>query len=64
MEMEAVTPLSRLIRIKEVLQLIGLSKTTLYKMIQEGKFPQSVAIYGSAVGWKQDEVADWINSRV
>jgi prophage regulatory protein len=62
--MEQVTPLSRLVRIKEVLQLIGLSKTTLYKMIQEGKFPKSVSIYGSAVGWKQDEVADWINSRV
>lgn len=52
------------IRLPDVVQITGLSKTTIYKMIREGRFPRSVPIYGSSVAWPASEVSEWTQSRI
>lgn len=54
----------RLMRIREVLQLCGLSRATLYREIKLRSFPQPVKLSARSVGWLQDEVMQWLDSRV
>ena len=54
----------RIIRLPAVLQVTGLSRSTLYELDKAGKFPTKVQLSTRAVGWVQDEVDSWIASRV
>jgi prophage regulatory protein len=56
-------PLDRLVRMNEVLYLTGLSRTTIWKMEREGKFPPKVVITGRHVGWRESAVQEWLDSR-
>ena len=50
----------RIIRSKEVQELTGLSRTTIWRMERSGKFPARVALTSSNVGWRLTEVQEWI----
>lgn len=56
----------KLIRIKSVIQLTGLSKSYLYELCNKDLFPKNVQLVpgGSSVAWVEKEVFDWINSRI
>ena len=54
----------RLVRKSEVLRLIPYSHTTLWRLERAGKFPQRVRLGVQAIAWYEDEVAEWINSRI
>jgi len=45
----------RIIRKPEVLQMTGLSKSTLYNRNQEGSFPPPINLGGRSVGFVQSE---------
>ena len=53
----------RLLRLPEVLKLVGVSKSTLYHMIDRREFPAPVRIGQRAVGWLSCEVHAWIEAR-
>lgn len=52
-------PPRRLLRRAEVMDRVGLSKSTLYSRISAGTFPKPVAL-GSSVRWVESEVEAWI----
>lgn len=54
----------RIIRLKEVMDLTGLSRSTIYKYIAEGQFPIPVPLGDRCVGWLESEVHDWILAKV
>lgn len=54
----------RVIRLKEVLDTTGLSRSSLYKYIADGDFPKPVALGERCVGWVESEVHDWILARI
>lgn len=54
----------RFLRLKEVIELTGLSRSTIYKYIEDGLFPRSVSLGGRAVAWVEQEVHDWILARI
>lgn len=54
----------RIIRLKEVIETTGLSRSTVYKHIEEGIFPRPVPLGGRAVGWVEEEVHEWVLSRI
>jgi prophage regulatory protein len=58
--------LRRLIRIRKVVELTGLSKSYIYALSKEGLFPKSVQLVpgGSSVAWESGEIQDWIKSRI
>ncbi|KFE34194.1 phage transcriptional regulator, AlpA [Thioclava atlantica] len=43
-------------------RLVGLSRSTLYAMIAEGRFPKPVRIGKRAVGWREADLRDWLES--
>lgn len=51
----------RLLRLDDVLQIVGLGKTKLYSLIQEGSFPPGFSI-GRARLWRWSVVQEWVRS--
>lgn len=54
----------RLLRLNEVKQRTGLSKSSIYNQIADGTFPEPVPIGARAVAWVEDEIQEWINNRI
>jgi len=50
----------KIIRLKTVLDRTGLSRSTLYRKIVEGTFPQQLKISVHGAGWHESAVARWI----
>lgn len=50
----------RFMRLKEVLALCGTSKTTLYKAMKNGKFPQAIKLSERSSAWVKSEVEAWM----
>jgi prophage regulatory protein len=59
----SVSP-NRFLRLRQVIDLVGLRKTTLYARIGEGSFPKPVSLGGRSVAWIESEVIDWQNARI
>ena len=54
----------RFIRLQEVMDKTGLSKSTIYSKIKEGEFPMSIPIGSRAVAWDESDVEKWLGLRV
>ncbi|ENT6850652.1 AlpA family transcriptional regulator [Vibrio parahaemolyticus] len=55
----------RFLRLKEVMSLTGLGRSTIYKfMADETGFPKSVSLGGRAVAWVESEIEEWMESRL
>lgn len=52
----------RVLRIKQVIELTGLARATVYKYIHERAFPRPVSLVGASVGWLEAEVEYWLAS--
>ena len=54
----------KIIRLSDVNAKTGLSRSTIYLRMAEGKFPQQISLGSLAVGWINSEVIDWIELRI
>jgi prophage regulatory protein len=52
-----------IIRRPEVSQRTGLPKSSIYALVNRGEFPAPVKLGPRAVGWYEDAVDQWIDSR-
>ena len=57
---------NRLIRIGQVMGLTGLSRSYIYALSAEGRFPKSVPLVpgGTSRAWVYTEVQNWLEQRV
>lgn len=55
---------ARILRLKQAKERTGLSRSTLYALIKEGKFPTPIALGARAVGWLSSDIDAWIEARV
>ncbi|MDA9918916.1 AlpA family phage regulatory protein [Porticoccaceae bacterium] len=55
----------RLLRWRQVSQLIPFSKSHAYALVSQGKFPAPVKIIegGKGCGWWEHEVCEWLDKR-
>ncbi len=61
---QRTNPPIRFLRLPEVMARTGLSRSTIYVRLAEGRFPQPVALGGRAVGWIEAEVDEWVRERI
>lgn len=61
--METVTKPSRILRLKDVLHLTGLGRSSIYKFMKAGDFPQSLPLGSRRVGWLEADIEAWIIDR-
>lgn len=55
--------MDRVVRRKQLLELIGVSSTTQWRMERAGQFPARVRIGKGLVGWHLVEVEKWLEDR-
>ena len=68
------TPQKRFIRLPEVMSRTGYGRTSIYRKMEDGSFPKSVKLGGPpldpsvfdsrAIAWIEEEVDQWIESRI
>ena len=51
-------------RLPEVIARTGLSRSTIYNLIQKGEFPSQINLGPRAVGWVENEIVEWIEARI
>ena len=53
----------RLIRKPELLLMIGLSDSSIWRMEKAGKFPGRIQLGGNSVAWFESEILDWLKDK-
>lgn len=48
------------VRIKQVMKMTGLGRSTIYKLRSEHKFPAPIQLSDRAVGWRISAIEQWI----
>lgn len=52
-----------ILRRRDVEKATGLSRSTIYLMMSEGRFPRPVRLSARAVGWLEQDISMWQESR-
>jgi prophage regulatory protein len=58
-----VAVFDRCVRIKQVVEMVGFSKPTIYRLINKGTFPKPFNISTNCVVWRMSAIEDWIKER-
>ncbi|WP_312549880.1 AlpA family phage regulatory protein [Massilia sp.] len=53
----------RIIRIRDVIALTGLSRSAIYAAVKAGTFPRQVKLSARSSGWVRGEVVGWMKER-
>jgi prophage regulatory protein len=53
-----------ILRLPEVKRITGLSRSSIYLRISQGRFPRSISLGGRAVGWVSSDVSNWVDERI
>ena len=54
----------KIIRLKDITEMTGLKRSSIYALMKEERFPQSVSLGSRSVGWVLSEINDWILERM
>ena len=54
---------TRYIRLREVRAIVPLSRSRLYELIAESRFPAPIKLSQRAVAWSQEAVLAWLDQR-
>ena len=52
------------LRLPEVKARTGLSRSMIYLLQSESKFPRSISLSERAVGWLEGDISAWIEQRI
>jgi prophage regulatory protein len=51
------------LRLPRVIEITGLSTSTIWRLEQEGKFPKRIRIGKRAIAWLSSDIQKWITSK-
>ena len=52
----------RLLRRRRVEEVTGMSRSSIYRLMQNGEFPRPVRVGPAAVRWRASDIAIWLES--
>lgn len=55
---------NKILRLPEVMKIIGLRRSTIYRKISEGSFPRPIPLGERAVGWIESDIQEWIDKKI
>ena len=61
---DAVFPRDRFMRLPEVINTCGLSRSTIYDLISREQFPSQISLGGKNVAWLSSEIDSWMQARI
>jgi prophage regulatory protein len=53
----------RFLRVRQVMQMTGLSRMTIYRLELAGKFPKRRQLGENSVAWLESDITAWAESR-
>ncbi len=53
----------KIIRWPQLSEIIGLSRTQIWRLEKSGDFPKRIQLSKNSVGWEENEIQNWIQSR-
>ena len=53
----------RLVRLREIVKLLSISRANVYRLMKIGKFPQSTKLTERTVVWRLSELEAWIQEK-
>lgn len=53
-----------ILRLAQVMARTALSRSTIYQLIANGKFPKQIKLGAYSVGWIEAEIDEWISLRI
>jgi prophage regulatory protein len=59
-----IKKLKTFLRLRSVLEVTGLSRSQIYVLEKNGRFPARISIGARAVAWDSDEIAIWQQCRI
>lgn len=54
---------SRILRLKEVVTMTGMKRSSIYAAMKRGDFPLQVNLTKRSVGWRESAIHAWLRSR-
>ena len=54
---------ARFVRLPEVMQRCGLSRSSIYQKMADGSFPAQIKISKRSVAWLEGDLIDWIEAQ-
>ena len=51
----------KFLRLQTVMSLTGLSRSSIYLGISEGRFPKQIALGARSVAWASNEIEEWMS---
>ncbi len=58
-----MTEFNRIICLSELLELVPLSRSHIYRLERTGQFPRRLKLGLRRVGWRESEIQRWIEER-
>ena len=52
----------QLLKIGQVVEITGLSRSAIYAMMRQGRFPEPVKLAAKAVRWRESELQAWVDN--
>ena len=52
--------MKRIYRRSTLEEMLGISRSTIYRLMEDGDFPRPIRIGRRAVGWKSEDIDDWL----
>ena len=53
----------KILRIKAVMEMTGLPRSTVYWYMKSGSFPKSIKLGVRSAGWLEEDLLEWIRCR-
>ena len=51
----------QIMRRKDLEKRLGISRSSIYLMMSEGRFPKPIRLGRRAVGWRADDIQTWLD---
>jgi len=56
-------PNERILSTAELLEKVPLHRATVYRMVEEGRFPKPIQLTKSRIGWRWSAILEWLAER-
>ena len=56
--------MNKVLRLREVINTTGLSRSSIYLLMRDKKFPRNILLGARSVGWTQSSIDQWIEGRI
>ncbi len=50
----------KFLKLHQVMAITGLSRSSIYLAVAEGRFPKQIALGARSVAWASNEIEDWM----